>query len=126
MPAVKMISIIADGAGRDRGSSSPDLLAEPADSFASQFHRRLKEEHGIEVEVHARVYPVAILSDAYGADRGRKETYPEDDDDQRIGGRERSKLKFSWSDGAQVRTWKDYGEQGNRPGKAKPEGGPPA
>jgi hypothetical protein len=110
LSAVKVISIIAGEAGRDREETTESRTAEPPDSFASWFHRRLKEGHGIEVDVLARVFKVAVLPEASGSNRGRKVTY-EGDGASALRHRPESKLRFTWADGRQVRSWVEYASQ---------------
>lgn len=82
------------------------------DSFASKFHKRLKEKHKIETIVYARISSVGFGSQAFdtdAADRwGRKVTMNQDDQFGEWDGdyhRQHSKLKFYWDNGKQKRDW---------------------
>ncbi|HVS40413.1 MAG TPA: hypothetical protein VMS17_32950 [Gemmataceae bacterium] len=114
LPAVKTISIVADEAGRDVGAAEGAYVSEIPNSFASHLHRRLKDVHGIAVEVQARVYPVRIVAEVSAGRRGRKETCDPAQGDW-ANKRPHSKLRFSWIDGRQVRTWVDYGPEAQAP-----------
>ena len=61
MPAVKVISIVADGLGRSVSATGKPVRPECLDSFAAVFHRRLKEVWRIRTVVHARVLKVAVV-----------------------------------------------------------------
>lgn len=115
MPAVKVISVLACEAGRDLGTTNHVRVPNSADSFASKFHKRLHEKHNIDVLLYARVYLVVPIGPAtirrFGVDKselGRKATADEDDDvELSMFGRTKSKLRFKWAGGQQIRTW-DY------------------
>ncbi len=113
LPAVKVVSILACEAGRDLGTANDTRVANSADSFASKFHARLRAKHGISTVVYARVFCVVPIGpaarDYFGLSKtsmGRKATSDEDDDvDNSEFGRTKSKLRFEWVGGQQVRTW---------------------
>jgi hypothetical protein len=115
LPAVKVISLVADELGRDPGTGDDEPISDAMDSFAAEFHRRLKERHGIEAVVQARVYPTRVVGvdvepsgDARPNDVGRKLTLAPGEggpDVQGVHRRPRSKLRFSWEGGIQVREW---------------------
>ncbi|HLZ98774.1 MAG TPA: hypothetical protein VKP66_12625 [Steroidobacteraceae bacterium] len=108
-PAVRVISVVADELGRDLASTHATDLREPADSFAAQLHAALREHHGIETVLLARVYRTLVVgaSEAPRA-RGTKlsvtvdETVPDE-----AHHRPHSKLRFFWKDGTQRREWSD-------------------
>lgn len=112
MPAVRVVSILGCELGRDRGTANDARIGNSVDSFASRFHKRLKEKHGIATVVYARVFCVAFArADNYigdgQADRfGRKVTFDADDDWDdwaSAHGRTHSKLRFYWENGQQRR-----------------------
>lgn len=113
LPAVKMISILACEAARDRGTSNQDRIAQSADSYASKFHKRLYEKHKLETIVAARTLcvvplgPLALKGLGIGKEHsGRKMTSDENDDAYKsVHKRTESKLVFSVKGGQQVREW---------------------
>lgn len=127
LPSVSLISICACKAGRDASvpkandnlqlSMNDDfeipgpggvLLQQTADSFASNFHRRLGAL-GVRTTVFARVFNVQIGGGGGAAPSGGKST-----GSQNTIGRQhhrvRSKLGYSWTGARQVREWVLYGE----------------
>jgi hypothetical protein len=109
MPPVRVISVVADELGRDLGSTHATDLREPADSFAAQLHAALREHHGIETVLLARVYRTLVVGASKAPHaRGTKltlaagETAPDE-----AHHRPHSKLRFYWRDGAQQREWSD-------------------
>jgi hypothetical protein len=113
MPAVKLISILGCNLGRDLGANGA-RVANSANSFASIFHKSLKEDHNMEIDVYARTYSLTVLPKSFGTNKGKKETV--DDTDTWLGGRTHSKLLFRWEGGVQKRYWIDYGNNSDRPG----------
>ncbi|WP_347986586.1 hypothetical protein [Methylomonas sp. AM2-LC] len=113
LPAVKMVSILACEAGRDLGSANDIRVTNSADSYGSKFHKRMFTKHGLKIEVYARVYCVVPIGPAaqsvFGLDKdqlGRKATSDENDDAMLSQyGRTKSKLRFYWLNGQQVREW---------------------
>lgn len=108
-PAVRVISVVADELGRDLAGAHATDLREPADSFAAQLHAALREHHGIETVLLARVYRTSVVgaSEAPRA-RGTKLTLAMDETvPDEAHHRPHSKLRFSWRDGAQQREWSD-------------------
>lgn len=115
LPAVSLISVTGCELGRDRGTANDNRIGGSMNSFASHFHLRLKEKHGIRTVVYARVHCVAVGNSSKGAGvddpsvRGHKTTF--DDDDEMPGGfaggahRVHSKLKFWWDLNVQRREW---------------------
>jgi len=99
--AVRRISLVADTAGHapdTDGPPGPDL------SFAGRFHAALREEHGIETELTARIGEVTVVAE--GPDRGRKQTRTAEDP-QWAHKRPRSKVVYAWSGTDQTRRWSD-------------------
>jgi hypothetical protein len=107
LTAVGVVSLVADEAGRDVGWEPGMPLVGPGDSFAARFHRRLGEQNGVRVDVLARVFPVEVIGQECGPDRGRKQT--RGPDGTSVSHRAESKVRFTWADGTQVRAWVDYG-----------------
>jgi len=106
LTAARVISVVADELGRDAGSNDAADLREPPDSFASRLHATLAQTHGIETELLARVYPTAVVGE--GPARGTKRTLDAAGDAASgVHHRPRSKLRFSWHNGAQRRAWSD-------------------
>jgi hypothetical protein len=109
MPPVHVVSVVADELGRDLASTRATDLREPPDSFAAQLHATLRERHGIETVLMARVYRTVVVGAADTPHaRGTKLTLATD---EAAAGpahhRPRSKLRFFWRDGAQQREWSD-------------------
>jgi hypothetical protein len=100
MPAVKVISIVADSLGR---GADDDLM----DSFAALFHRRLKEAWQIRTVVRARVLKVTVISDELA--RGRKVTaFEEESPGEALSHehhRPHSKVKLDWDGETQRAEW---------------------
>ena len=107
---VAVISICACQAARDLGSSDACRISASADSFASKFHRYVREMGNWHenVPLYARVYLVMVRSQAHQL--GVKHT-----GDRVIGPQHRrpkSKLLFTWVNGHQKREWVDYAHGG--------------
>jgi hypothetical protein len=100
MPAVKVISIVADSLGRD-------AIDGHMDSFAARFHRRLKEVWQIRTVVQARVMKVTVISDELA--RGRKVTaFEEETPGETLSHehhRPHSKVKLVWDGETQQAEW---------------------
>jgi hypothetical protein len=106
--AAAMISIVADGAGRDTERADEEQADESQCSFASLLHRQLFERHGVLTVVHARLGPVRVVSLADGAaagtaaEPGRKLTARRTGETAGQHHAGQSKLRFWW-DGVQQR-----------------------
>lgn len=102
MPAVKVISIVADSLAR---GTDDDRM----DSFAALFHRRLKEAWHIRTVVRARVLKVTVISDALM--RGRKVTSFEESSPREALSHEHhrphSKVTLGWDGETQLAEWAD-------------------
>lgn len=100
MPAVKVISIVADSLGRSADDGHMD-------SFAASFHRRLKEVWQIRTVVHARLLKVTVISDELA--RGRKMTsFEEETPGETLSHehhRPHSKVKLVWDGETQQAEW---------------------
>jgi hypothetical protein len=107
LPKVAIISICACQAGRDLGSSDATRVVLSADSFASQFHKHLKDMANYELIVYARVYKV-IVGAGNLAPVGVKKTGDKNAGVAPTHDRQHSKLRFSWEGGKQQRDWVDY------------------
>jgi hypothetical protein len=106
LTAARVVSVVADELGRDRGSAAAGDLREPPDSFASRLHAVLSQSHGIETELLARVYPTAVVG--AGPARGTKRTLSAADTAaDGVHRRPHSKLRFTWRNGLQRREWSD-------------------
>lgn len=109
LSAAKVVSILACEAARDLGTANDCRVANSTSSYASKFHARLREKHGIETEVYARVHCVAIGNKKVGP-VGHKGTFNDDDvwegwNVGQGGKRTESKIRFYWSGGVQQRQW---------------------
>jgi hypothetical protein len=112
MPAVKVVSIVADSLGR---SSDDSLRLAFPDSFASAFHRILKETWHIRTTVHARVVDVVVSSGTEDSSlpgyiaKGRKLTAVKDytgSPSRQSYHQPQSKVAFSWNGDVQHTDWK--------------------
>jgi hypothetical protein len=113
MPAVAVVSVTGCELGRDKGTAKDARIGNSVNSFASKFHKRLGEKHGIRTKVYARVFCVAVGNPVKGAGvndpsvRGHKATF--DEDDNLPGGfssgrhRVHSKIMFKWVGNKQER-----------------------
>lgn len=112
MKACKMISILGCELGSDRTAPDSVRVLNSADSFASRFHKALKDRHRIETEVYARIWPVVpvgpaaqqvlALGDEWSGKKlqlvgGSGDTYT-----HHAGN---TKIRFYWSGGVQQRQW---------------------
>ena len=116
LPAVKVISIVADELGRDGpaagGGKRP--FAEGLNSFAAIFQRRLNEAHQIRTNVQARVLKVAVVlpppgGPTTGPALGRKVTAREGESPEQTlaYGHHRpcSKVRLCWEGEQQQAEW---------------------
>jgi len=113
MPAVRVVSIDGCELGRDLGTANTARISNSVNSFASRFHKRLGDEHGIRTEVYARVRCV-FTGQPTGALVNRPEVwgrkYTLDDNDQPVGvyvqghHRSNSKIRLYWAGGQQQRS----------------------
>lgn len=107
---VAMVSIVADGAGRDPDRDDDAQVVAGAASFASALHQRLRDVHSVTTTVHARVgsVRVALGLDAAVADpiaRGRKLTSPRLGEAATEHHARRSKITCSWNGNHQLVEW---------------------
>lgn len=107
---VGLISIVADGGGRDPARDEAAKLDAEAASFASLLHRALREVHGVATRVHARVGAVRVFTQAtpVGAavlDAGRKLTARRPGGDAGEHSAPLSKLNIRWDGERQLREW---------------------
>jgi hypothetical protein len=123
VPAGVLISITGCSLGRDLSSVSYGQLGDSVDSFASSFHRILKEDYGVETIVFARVYVTeTVRSGTVNGERkvGFKCVYTSDPDmyrmcPWRIGFSNHSKnakVCYWWEAGRQARGWWNYKKNG--------------
>jgi hypothetical protein len=105
---VQVISICACQAGRDLGSADTGRLMHSADSFAAKFHRHLRDMANLEVALYARVYNVIVRAGTGGFSVGEKTTGQQALGIASTPDRAKSKLRFSWVNGRQIREWVDY------------------
>jgi hypothetical protein len=112
-----VISITGCEMARDLSSPNYGAIGNSVDSFASNLHRRLKEEHGVETIVFARV--AKTMTGTKGTTEGVKITYDADPDSWPGHLRppvtyhgERTKVCFWWKDGKQARGWWNYKQSG--------------
>jgi hypothetical protein len=66
MPAVKVVSLVGCQLGRDKGTPSDCRVGHSMNSFASKFHKRLKEKHNRVTVVYARIYLVKVANSVEG------------------------------------------------------------
>ncbi len=105
-----MISILAEGAGRDP-EREHHAQAEPgACSFASLLHRALWEHHRVGTTIHARPGTVRALTEAVVTkgtliEAGRKVTTPPFSDQAAEHHAAHSKLRIWWDGGVQRCAW---------------------
>lgn len=97
--ALRLLSIVGDGAGWDVQRAHSEQTETGAISFASELHRRLLVAHGVETTVNARVGEVQVRDD------GRKQTAQVDGAGVGLHHAALSKLHFSWDGGQQRCRW---------------------
>ena len=107
---VAMVSIVADGAGRDPDRDDDAQVVAGASSFASVLHQLLRDAHSVTTTVHARVgtVRVALGLAAAVADpiaRGRKLTSPRPGEAATEHHARRSKITCSWNGNHQLVEW---------------------
>ncbi len=103
-----LLSIVADGAGRDPDRDDATQLEPQAASFASLLHRALRERHGIATTVNARVGAVKVVTEptsSAGVESGRKLTSPQPGIEADAHHAPRSKLRLRWDGDKQVSEW---------------------
>jgi len=100
LPKTLLISVAACQAGRDKGSGEAHRVVMSADSFASKFHKLLKEK-GCKARLYARVYVVRVRPS------GTKGTGTSNSHEA-VTHRKRSKNLFDWNGDDQIRRWVDY------------------
>ena len=113
MPAVKVVSVLGCESARDAGTADDMRVSHSMDSFASHFHKALRDIGGLKVSVYARTLCVGIgnpeeETGALAQWHGHKATFNDDDDWEGWGSghqRTESKLHFFWVDDAQQREW---------------------
>ncbi len=110
MPQVRVVSVTGCELGRDRGTANNARIGNSINSFASKFHRRLGEKHGIYTVVYARAFRVGVGNSEEEAGQpalwGKKFTFNQNDDwEDHTSGHDRanSKVKFYWQGGQQCR-----------------------
>ncbi len=105
--AVGMISIVAEGAGRDPDRADRAQTDDGAQSFASQLHRALRDAHGIWTSVHARIGAVRVQQTAPGqaVDTGRKLSAPHPGPGPLAHHAPGHKIRIDWDGSAQRMTW---------------------
>lgn len=103
-----LISIVADGAGRDPDRGDAAQIEPQSTSFASLLHRALRDKHGITTTVNARVGAVKVVTGPMspgGVESGRKLTSPQPGVDADTHHAPRSKLRLRWDGDGQVSEW---------------------
>ncbi|MCC6532233.1 MAG: hypothetical protein IT531_06780 [Burkholderiales bacterium] len=99
MRELGLLSVVADGAGRDPEREHADQIAADATSFASELHRLLRTAHGIDTTVNARIGAVQVTAG------GRKLTAPQPDAQPTRHKAAHSKLTIRWVGEEQRRAW---------------------
>ncbi len=107
---IGLISVVADGAGRDVGRDDDAQVEPGAISFASELHRMLCEEHAVITVLHARIGAVKVLARAtllgdQVHEPGRKLTSRTTGGEASEHHAPRSKLTFRWDGEHQLREW---------------------
>ncbi|MBE0546291.1 MAG: hypothetical protein IH627_01275 [Rubrivivax sp.] len=105
-----MVSIIAEGAGRDPEREHHAQTEPGARSFASLLHRALWEHHRVAATIHARLGAVRVLTEAAATkgaliEAGRKVTTRPCNDQAAEHHVAHSKLRFWWDAGVQRCAW---------------------
>ena len=107
---VAMVSIVADGAGRDPDRDDDAQVVAGASSFASVLHQRLRDVQSVTTTVHARVGTVRVALGLAAAvaepiARGRKLTSPRLGEAATEHHARRSKITCSWNGNHQLVEW---------------------
>ena len=107
--AIRLLSIVGDGAGRDPDRTDDAQLDPQATSFASRLHQSL-QDRGIATTVNARVGAVRVLTQAGSAgsvaiESGRKLTSAHPDAEATQHHAAATKLRLRWENGRQIREW---------------------
>jgi len=107
--ALRLLSIVGDGAGRDPDRADDAQLDPQAMSFASRLHQSL-QDRGVATTVNARVGAVRVLTQAGAAgsiaiEAGRKLASAHPDAEAMQHHAAATKLRLRWEDGRQVREW---------------------
>jgi hypothetical protein len=94
-----VVSVTGCQAARDLGTSGPQRTEDQADSFASHFHRALRQITGVKCDVLARTEYVGVMPD------GSKKTTTSLEQGQKSWGSKKaeSKVRFKWCGDQQVR-----------------------
>lgn len=106
LPDNILISIIGCSMARDyRSKVYGTLVAHNIDSFASEFHKKLKEKYNNSTIVNARALDVGMNGLIHV---GRKGVYLEEDGKVVTYKHDRSKVRFWWQGDLQMRAWVNY------------------
>jgi hypothetical protein len=106
-----LVSVTGCSLARDKSSDGYGLLGNSVDSFASNLHRLLWENHKLQVYVFARVYDVGV--GVGGLAYGRKGVYTKGAEvpDSIELAYQRSKVLYYWHNSKQFRKWVNYADK---------------